>query len=83
MPMKKEKAEDLEQQFKASGAGRPTRTTIFLSESLNFFLDCYALESGKPKGEIVRTALSEFLAKQGYNDPCRIPNFIMNLKKPR
>ena len=79
--MKKERSERLTQEFKESGEGRPSRTTIFLSEGWQFLLDCYALESGRPKGEIVREAVREYLTSKGYADPSRIPSVLKHLKR--
>jgi hypothetical protein len=78
--MKKEKVTALTSQFGANGEGRPVRTTLIFSEGLSFALDCYAFESGVPKGEIVRNALGSFLKDKGW-DPARIPSAIERWKR--
>ena len=55
---------------KGKGNGNGTvkkweRTTIFLPGALNRNLDLLSIMRGIPKGEIVRTALSEHLVNQG------------------
>ncbi len=79
--MKKERAKALEQKFNRTGEGRPTRTTIFLSERWQFLLDCYAIESGRPKGEVVREAIQKYLTSKGYADPSRITSALAQLKR--
>jgi len=54
------------------------RTTVFLTETLNENLDALALVSGRPKGEIVREALSEFIGKQKGFDPKRKPKIVVS-----
>lgn len=54
------------------GGGKPARTTIFMTEALSFNLDLFALKSGKPKGEIVREAVTQYLEKAGL-EPERKP----------
>ena len=48
-----------------NGTKNVTRTTIFLTETLNDNLEALALTTGEPKGVIVRKAVSEYLKKQG------------------
>jgi hypothetical protein len=48
-----------------NGTKNVTRTTIFLTETLNDNLEALALTTGEPKGVLVRKAVSEYLKKQG------------------
>lgn len=48
-----------------NGTKNVTRTTIFLTDTLNDNLEALALTTGETKGVIVRKAVSEFLKKQG------------------
>ena len=44
---------------------RQARTTVILTETLNFNLDLLALRSRRAKGELIREALAEYVKKQG------------------
>ena len=73
--MQKENISVLAREFKRTGEGRPARTTLVLSEKLNFALEIYAFKTGTPKGEIVRTAIRNYLMEKGIN-PSKIPKMI-------
>jgi hypothetical protein len=49
----------------SDGTKNLTRTTIFLTETLNENLDALALKTGEPKGALVRQAVSDFLKTHG------------------
>lgn len=75
--MKKESATGLSEEFSRNGGGKACRTTIFLSESLDFYLDCFALESRRAKGDIVREALAQFLQSAGgYKNVNAMPSEV-------
>jgi hypothetical protein len=42
------------------------RTTIFLTDVLDHNLDLLALETGKPKGELIRDGISRILEDHQY-----------------
>lgn len=48
-----------------NGGKNMPRTTVFLTDVLHANLECFSLTTGESKGSIVRTALAEYLQKQG------------------
>ena len=78
--MRKEKKAEVAEKFMKNSEGRAIRTTIFVSEAQDFFLGCVSLETGKPKGEIMREAIEEHLKTLGYTDADRIPKILERLK---
>lgn len=54
------------------------RTTIFLTEALNENLDALALITGRPKGEIVRQAVSEYIRQHKGFDPSKKPKITVS-----
>lgn len=59
-----------------NGSGKLTRTTVFLTESLSFYLDVYALQARVAKGRIVRDALKQYFESKGFRKVDQIPNSI-------
>lgn len=46
------------------------RTTLFLTSGINRGLDLVAIEENRPKGEVIRIVLAEYLRGRGF-DPSR------------
>ena len=80
--MPKESVPELSRQFRSDGEGRPTRTTVVLSEGLNFALEVYSFKHGIPKGEVVRDAIRAKLKADGV-DPKKLPNLLRRLATAR
>jgi predicted DNA-binding protein len=60
---RKERAASLES---ADGRARVLRTTIFLTDVLDHNLDLLALETGRPKGDLIRDGISKILVEYNY-----------------
>jgi predicted DNA-binding protein len=43
------------------------RTTIFLTDVLDHNLDLLCLESGRPKGDLIREGIERVLVEHGYD----------------
>jgi hypothetical protein len=68
LSMRKEKSGTVsEQENDSSETTKVTRTTVFLTDVLNYNLDLLALKTNLPKGEHVRRAIAEYLERQGLN----------------
>lgn len=63
-----------EKNRKSKEAKAFTRTTIFLTQPLDFYLDYCAIREQRPKGELVREAVTEYLAAKGYKNLDRVPD---------
>jgi hypothetical protein len=71
--MYKERSVDVDE----TGNGRSARTTVFLTDALNFHLDLYSLKTRRPKGQILRDALTQYLTTiGGFEQVDRIPASI-------
>ena len=57
--------DNLNDEVYLTGSKNVTRTTIFLTDTLNANLEALALTTGEPKGVIVRKAVSDFIRKNG------------------
>ena len=61
---KKEKADSFRS---AEAPAKVLRTTIFLTDVLDHNLDLLALETGKPKGELIRDGIARVLRDYQYS----------------
>ncbi len=60
---RKERAASLDS---SGGPARVLRTTIFLTDVLDHNLDLLALETGRPKGDLIRDGVSRILRDHQY-----------------
>jgi hypothetical protein len=51
-----------------NGHQKVTRTTVFLTEGLNFYIDVYVMQTGEPKGKVIREAIACYLESKGFSD---------------
>lgn len=79
--MQKDNVSIVRQESRNHGEGPPARTTVFLNEGINFALELYAYKTRIPKGEVIRTALRNYLKAHGM-DPSRIPSIVDRLADP-
>jgi hypothetical protein len=70
---KREKGTNIEAEPEASRSKVRPRTTVFLPEPLEFNLDLLALQTGRPKADIIRTALASYLRNECNMDPTQKP----------
>ncbi len=54
----------------------PTRTNIFLTETLDWYLDFHAIKTQRPKGKIIREAIELYLKECGYKNLDKIPRNV-------
>ena len=64
----------IENSIGATQRGEVARTTLVLPITLDQNLEGYALQCGKAKNELIKTAVTEYLASKGL-DPARKPKF--------